>query len=210
MTIAARAAALCCLCLLPCRPLLAADDAAPRASASPIAFLRAHDREVTGLVGSPGDTLSAAVRQQVKQLINGVFDFEELSRLTLVRQWESLTVDERGEFVRVYSGLVEEQNFDRFVKYYREGRFTYQSEEVDGDRATVHATVPVQAEELPVTYLLHRAGGDEAWRIYDLVIDGTSTARINGRSYSRFIRRHSYAKLVEQLQSQLDELEGRS
>lgn len=207
---AGRLAALLCPCLLGAAAPAAAADGAAAEPGSPIAFLRAHDREVTALVGSPGDSLASAVRRQVKDLINGVFDFWELSRLTLGDYWEERSSEERQEFVRIYSGLVEERNFDRFVKYYREGKFRYQSEELDGDRATVHATVPLEAEELPVTYLLQRSDEGDAWRVYDLVIDGTSTAHVNGRSYIRFIRRHSYEKLVERLRGQLDKLEGRS
>lgn len=173
---------------------------------SPICFLRAHDRQVVDVVGSPGDSLSAAARLEVKELINAVFDFERLSHLTLGRHWEEATPAERREFVRVYRGLVEERNFDRFVQYYREGRFEYRSEEVNGDSATVTATVPLDKEEMAVTYLLW--GVDDGWRIYDLIIDGTSTARVNGRSYIRYLRRHSYAELVERLSVQLARLEG--
>lgn len=201
--------ALLCMCLTGLSAAMAADSTEAAVS-SPIAFMRAHDREVAGLVGSPGDSLAPAVRRQVKELINGVFDFEELSRLTLGDHWQDRSPQERQEFVGLYSGLVEEQNFDRFVKYYREGKFRYQSEEVDGDRATVHVTVPMEAEEVPVTYLLRRAADTRAWLVYDLVIDGASTAQVNGRTYSRYIRRHSYDKLLERLRSQLEKLEGPS
>lgn len=173
---------------------------------SPICFLRAHDRQVTSIVGSAGDSLSTASRLEVKGLINAIFDFEELSHLTLGRHWEEATPAQRRDFVRVYRGLVEERNFDRFVEYYREGRFEYRSEEVNGDSATVTATVPLNNEEMAITYLLLRA--DDGWRIYDLVIDGTSTAKVNGRSYIRYLRRHSYAKLIERLEAQLARLEG--
>ena len=173
---------------------------------SPISFLRAHDRQVVEIVGSRGDTLSASDRLQVKELINAVFDFEELSHLTLGRHWDEATPDERRDFVRVYRGLVEKRNFDRFVDYYQEGSFEYRSEEVKGDSARVMATIPLNDEEMAITYLLLRAGDE--WSIYDLIIDGTSTAKVNGRSYIRYLRRHSYAELVERLESQLAQLEG--
>lgn len=187
-------------------PAADAPAAAAVDSTSPIAFLRAHDRQVTALVGSPGDSLAPAVRRQVRELINGVFDFEELSRLSLGDFWEPRTPEERREFVAVYRGIIEQQNLDRFVKYYREGKFQYRSEEVEGQRATVHAVLPLQNEEMAITYLLLRPGGAVGWRVYDLVIDGTSTAEVNQRSYARYIRRNSYEKLVEQLRSQLAKL----
>jgi len=173
---------------------------------SPICFLRAHDREVAEIVGSAGDTLGADARLEVTRLINAVFDFEELSHLTLGRHWDEATPDERRDFVRVYRGLVEKRNFDRFVEYYQEGSFEYRSEEVSGDSARVMATVPLDTEEMAITYLLRRT--DDGWSIYDLIIDGTSTAKVNGRSYVRYLRRHSYAELVARLEDQLARLEG--
>ncbi len=180
-----------------------AGDAAEPGNA--IAFLEAQDRAVRDiLAASPSDSLSAEHRLRVKERINLAFDFVELARLSLGDHWEGRSEAERTEFVETFRRIVEERNFDSFVRYYREGGIEYRGEETAGGRATVEATAPLRRERVPITYHLHRVDG--GWRIYDLAIDGAGTAAGNRRQYARYIERHSFEKLLQRLKSQLEGL----
>ena len=176
-----------------------------RAPGSATAFLQAQDRAVREiLAASPSDSLSAEHRRQVKERINLAFDFAELARLSLGDHWEGRSEAERTRFVETFRSIVEERNFDSFVRYYREGGIEYRGEESAGGRATVEATAPLRRERVPITYHLHRVDG--GWRIYDLAIDGAGTAAGNRRQYARYIERHSFEKLLRRLESQLESL----
>lgn len=170
-----------------------------------IAFLRAQDEAVREiLAASPSDSFSAENRRQVKERINLAFDFVELARLSLGDHWEDRSEAERAEFVETFRRIVEERNFDSFVRYYREGGIEYLGEQTEDGRATAEATAPVRRERVPITYHLHRVDG--GWRIYDLAIDGAGTAAGNRRQYARYIERHSFGKLLQRLKSQLESL----
>ena len=173
---------------------------------TPMAFLQGHDARVQDVLAqSPGDSLSAKLRQKVKDHINAAFDFEELSRLSLGEHWEARSETERAEFVQVFSGIIEEQNFDNFLRYYREGKIDYQEEKIDSAKATVSALVPLEkGEAVDIIYYLHLV--EDQWRVYDLVIEDTSTANGNRRRYARYIKKHSYEKLIQKLNEQLDRL----
>ena len=172
---------------------------------SPLRYLTLHASEVQELLASsPGDTLPPHLREPVSKMINSAFDFQELSRLTLGSHWEERTSEERAAFVSVYRGIVEKQNFDSFVKFYRDGKIKYLTEEISESKASVDAQIPVNRELFDITYRLHRI--DDRWRIYDLVIDDVSTADGNRKMYSRYLAKHSYAELMERLKSQLARL----
>ena len=185
-------------------------EAAPAGTAT--SFLEDHDARVREIVLA-SDTLSAEDRGRVQALINDAFDFRELARLSLGDHWPERTDEERDEFVGLFRAIIERQNFDLFVRYHREGRIAYTSEELDGQgRAVVRAEVPLRRETKQIAYFLHRleAAGDQgAWRIYDLAVDGAGTAEANRRSYSRYIARRSYPELLDALRRKLDRLEGR-
>ena len=204
------AAALASLMLLWGRPFALDPDSnivAGPGNPTPLAMLRSHDAAVRELLArSPGDTLSAETSTRIKHHINSTFDFRELSRLSLGTYWKRLSEDERTRFVEVFSGIVEEQNFDNFLRYYREGRIEYLEEDIDGTRAKVGAVVPLEREEIGITYLLHLAGS--RWRVYDLEVDGASTAEGHSRRHARYIEKHSYEKLVVQLNKHLDRLKN--
>ena len=147
---------------------------------------------------------SPAVQEEIKQHINAAFDFRELSRLALGDHWEERSPDERDHFAETFSSIIREQNFDSFSRYYREGEIRYESAEVQEDAAVVQALAPVRDEQIEIEYKLHRVEG--VWRIYDLVIDGVSTAEGNRRRYARYIEKNGYEKLIVQLDKQLARL----
>ena len=172
---------------------------------APIDFLRQQDAQAKELLAqAPEGALSSALRSRMKEHINAMFDFAELSRLALGDHWGHRTPEERAHFVATFSAIIQEQNFENFLRYYREGKIEYQSAAVEKDQASVKAQIPLTRERLDIEYLLHLVHGQ--WRIYDLAIDGVSTAEGNRRRYTRYIERHSYEKFIEQLDNQLARL----
>ena len=172
---------------------------------APIAFLKSHDAEVQAiLAAAPADSLPPAMREELKKHINAAFDFRELSRLALGDHWEKRSPAERDHFAATFSSIIREQNFASFSRYYREGEIRYESAEVQGGAAVVQALAPVRREQIAIEYKLHRVEG--LWRIYDLVIDGVSTAEGNRRRYARYIEKNGYDKLIVQLDKQLARL----
>ena len=181
----------------------AAADAAPRPD--PIEFLKANDARAKGLLArAPTGPLPAGLRDTLKAEINRAFDFATLSRLALGEHWEARTPAERDHFVATFSAIIQEQNFDSFVRYYREGRITYRSETASGDTARVLATVPLKQEQIEIEYAL--AAAADGWRVWDLVVDGVSTAEGNRRRYGRYLEKNTYAQLIGQLDKQLERL----
>ena len=184
-------------------PLAAAD------LPSPIKALKANDAKVQKLLAQEhGTALSSSLRAQVKEHINAVFDFGELAHLALGTHWEERSAAERVHFSTTFEGIISEQNLANFVKYYREGKIDYQSETVDGVKAEVMATVPVRDERIGLVYRLHAVDGH--WRVYDLLVDDLSTAESNRAKFERYINKHSYEKLILQLEKQQARLQDQA
>ena len=68
----------------------------------------------------------------------------------------------------------------------------------------VTAAAPLEREQVEIVYKMHLV--EKAWRVYDLVIDGVSTAEGNCRRYARYIEKKGYERLIAQLDKQLDRL----
>ena len=135
-------------------------DSTVTSRSTPIALLRAHDARVKEILAqSSGDSLSPELRTRIKKEINEIFDFAELSRLALGDYWKERSKEERTHFVETFTGIIEEQNFDNFVRYYREGKIDYQEEIIEGDKARVRAQVPLKREQIEIEYLMHLVDG---------------------------------------------------
>ena len=167
----------------------------------PIVFLRAHDIQVQTLLTQSGDSLTVQSQAQIKALINGIFDFSELSRQALGDHWQKMTPEEQSSFTSTFSGIIQEKNFDAFVRYYRDGEITYKTATVEHTTAVVMGTVPVRDSTVEIQYLLHQQ--EDKWHIYDLIIDGASTIKGYQRQYTRFLKKKTYKQLIERLNKQL-------
>jgi len=184
---------------------LRAQESEASTEQTPIAFLKIHDEQVNALLKNAlTDSLSPALQDSIKDRINAAFDFSELSKLALGAYWQERTPEQQTHFVETFSGIIREQNFDSFLLYYREGNISYVGEEVEGDRATVTASVPLERESVTILYGLHKR--ENQWRVYDLTIDGVSTAEGNRRRYERYMKKKSYEQLIAQLDKQLARL----
>ena len=124
-----------------------AESPAPDQAVSPIEFLTQHDGHAKELIPVANDSLTTQKRQQVKEHINGAFDFTELSQRALGQHWDELDPAERQRFTDTFSAIIAEKNFDSFLRYYRDGSIEYRSQEQDGSEAAVIAEVPLKGRD---------------------------------------------------------------
>lgn len=161
-------------------------------------MLRARDAEIKAIVGTSG-TIPDAKREQLRDVVNGVIDFEAMSRQALGDFWSDLSEAQRADFVDVFSEVVRAQSLANLDLY--RARVTYGEVEVNGGSALAHTTARSGDVDAEVDYALARKGG--AWVVTDIVIDGTSTVGGYATSFQRVMRRQGveagYERLMESL-----------
>ena len=119
------------------------------------------------------DGLAQATRRaEIRRIARGLFDFDELARRALSRHWAGRTHEERAEFVRLFTDLLERSYLNRIEAYAGE-RIAYTSEVIDGTYATVRSKIITQRRsEVRINYRMHLHDG--RWQVYDVLIDGVS------------------------------------
>ncbi len=156
-------------------------------------LLETRDRQIKALLDA--GPLSSERREQLKDLINGVVDFETMGRLALGPFWNDLTPAQRQEFVEVFSDIVREQSLSDLDIY--RARVRYDSVNVQGDSARVVTTVTYKETPTQVVYLFTRRDGQ--WKAYDIIIDEVSTVRGYARSFQSVIRKRGFDALMNSL-----------
>ena len=56
-------------------------------------------------------------RSRIRKIIHQYFDFEEMSRRSLARQWRKRTPEEKSEFILLFSRLMERNYADKLESY---------------------------------------------------------------------------------------------
>lgn len=153
----------------------------------------------------PGGRLNTERRRaEMRRIGADLFDFDEVARLALSRNWAARTPEERAEFVRLFTQLLERTYLAKIESYSGE-KIVYLADSVDGIYATVRSKVISGARhtETPLDYRLYLKDGQ--WRVFDVRIDGVSFVSTYRSEFNRIIQSSSYEALVEMLRKRVDD-----
>ena len=143
-------------------------------------------------------------RIEIRRIAENLFDFPEMARRSLARHWTDRTSQQRQEFIRLFTAILERSYFGRLENYSGE-RIVYTGETVDGDFATVRSKIVVGRKgEVPVEYRLHLVGS--RWAVYDVLIEGVSFVSTYRSQFNRIIQTSSYDGLIEKMRAKELEL----
>jgi phospholipid transport system substrate-binding protein len=183
--------------------LLVLGVASSVAAGEPTERLRTLFAEANRVLMAPDGGASLDKRvDAVRALVNEVFDTQEAAARALGREWQARTPVEREEFVRLYADLVERAYLAWIGSRARVNgdgvRIAFESESVQGDRATVRTTLQTRAgDEMPVEYRMRRRDG--RWVVLDVAVDGSSLADSYRAQFQRVLQGGTYADLVDRL-----------
>lgn len=145
-------------------------------------------------------------RAKLRKTVLERFDFSEMSKRSMGRYWNERTPEERTDFVRLFTDLLERAYIDRVEGYTGEQIF-YLEETADGNYSEVRTKIVTKRnQEIPISYRLQRA--DSKWEVYDIVIEGVSLVNNYRTQFSKIIRTSSYQDLVKKMQAKVEGEEG--
>ena len=180
-------------------PLPAAGQAAPED------VVRLRNEAAQKAIDEAGDPVSDETREALKDVINGLIDFQELSRRALRRHWSQRTPEEQAQFVDVFRELVRTSSVQK-LEIYEADSITYQPAETDGDRSRVMTIAHKGRNSVEILYLMHKVGDE--WKAYDVVVDESSTLRTYQDSFQREINSTSYEAMYNRMVDKLAESNG--
>ena len=172
---------------------------------SPGEAVRARNEATQRAVDAAGDSISDEEREALKDVINGLIDFRELSRRALRRHWAARTSEEQDQFVDVFRSLIRNSSVQK-LDIYQADSITYEPAETDGDRSRVATFAYKGRSEVEIAYLMHKVGDE--WKVYDVVIDDSSTLRTYQDSFQREINSTSYEAMYNRMVDKLAESNG--
>lgn len=144
-------------------------------------------------------------RQMLERVVEARFDYQEMSRRALGAPWNTLSDQEKQEFVGLFRTLLTNSYADKIETYSGEG-VQYLNERTEKEYAEVRTKVLSGKTEIPLDYRLINKVND--WRVYDVVVDGISLVNNYRGQFAKIIKSSSYADLVEQLRKKSEKLKA--
>jgi len=145
-------------------------------------------------------------RQRLRAIAIRHFDFVYMARSAMGTHWKTLTDAQRREFVPTFTDYVMDTYLGTLKQNTVEsaGHGLKDKARIDGPGlATVFGEVrmPNLADPLNVEYSLRRDGG--TWKLYDIVVDGSSTMATYRREFNQKMNAGGFDQLEAELKRKI-------
>jgi phospholipid transport system substrate-binding protein len=148
-----------------------------------------------------GDSAKESKKEKLRLIYDQLFDDVELSKRTLAKNWNSLNVAQRQEFVKLFRQVLEKAYIDKILAYTDE-KIVYERENmVSGTLAEVQTKVITTSKEIPITYRLLLKEG--TWKVYDVVIENVSLVLNYRTQFSDILVKNTPEQLIEILRKKV-------
>jgi len=131
------------------------------------------------------------------------FDFQEMAKRSLAREWKKRTLREREQFVMIFGQLIE-NSYIKKIESYSDEEILFFGEKEKKDKVLVETAVRRNNIDFQVSYKLLEKDG--RWKVYDVIIEGISLVRNYRSQFKDFLGKKSYADLVKRLESKVEKL----
>jgi len=151
---------------------------------------------------TPGET--AECKQLILNVVTDMFDFREMARSSLGKNWKSLSSEEQDKFVGLFTSLIEQRYIGKIDSYDNQ-KVVYKKQRVKGNKAIIYTDIIDKDLEIPIDYRLKEKQGK--WLIYDLKIENVSLIANYRRDFESIIRKEQFAGLMEKITKKLEKSE---
>lgn len=152
-----------------------------------------------------GEAHEAQRGRQIHQIIARSFDFPLMAKDALGGTFGQISGGQRQEFITTFSYLFQDSYTRMVLKFLQKENISYKRESQQGNTARVETTIVRPNESIPVTYLMHQAGG--GWLLHDVIVDGVSILNNYRTQFAQTIRTKGFGFLMERMKTQRQAIE---
>ena len=147
----------------------------PSFSGQPTETVKGNLDKVLDVLRDPSlkaESAKKAKKNKIRDISEEMFDFTELSKRSLGKNWSKFDPDQQKEFVELYKSLLEDTYADKLMSY-TDVKIVFSKEVALTEKTVeVQSTVLRKSGEVPIYYRVILKDG--VWRVYDVVIEGIS------------------------------------
>ncbi|MEW5736983.1 MAG: ABC transporter substrate-binding protein [Thermodesulfobacteriota bacterium] len=142
-------------------------------------------------------------RAELKLIIDPVFDYTEIAKRALARNWLVFSTDERREFRDLFTEFLSNIYLAKIQKAYAGEKILVTGQDmVAPGKAVVHTKVVLKDGFLPIDYSVYEKEG--GWRIYDVNVEGVSLVKNYRSQFEKILVNEKPASLIKTLQEKVE------
>jgi len=147
------------------------------------------------------DSSREVKKKRLRQIFENAFDYTELSRSTLSRNWDKLKPEQQKEFMQLYRTLLENVYMDLILSY-KDQEVTFGKERSLGEnKVEVDTKLISGSTDTPINFRMILKNPD--WLIYDFVIENISVVSNYRSQFGRILTKQSPEEMLASLRKQV-------
>jgi phospholipid transport system substrate-binding protein len=170
----------------------------------PLDAVQANVNKVLEVLRDPKLKASSAkeiLKEKLRLIYDRMFDDVELSKRTLAKNWNSLDVAQRKEFVLLFRQVLEKAYIDKILAYTDEKIVFERETMVSGTQAEVQTKIVTSSKQIPISYRVLLKDG--AWKVYDVVIENVSLVLNYRTQFNDILAKDKPEQLLEILRKKV-------
>lgn len=149
------------------------------------------------------DVPQADKKDRVIKIIDPIIDMSLMAKLTLGRNhWPKLDEKQKKQFTDLFKEQLKTSYFEK-LDLLTDERVEY-DEPVEKDKKFQMLTyILSKGQRIGMAYKLYK--DKDAWKVYDLEIEGVSIVKSYGSQYEEFLRDNPFEALIKKMQQKIDD-----
>lgn len=150
--------------------------------------------------------------QLKRRIIEGTFDIQELTRLSLGRHWDEIDAGQRNHVVSLMTKLLEKKAIFSKEQLHGDNKYyqiQYKKEVYDQDdphRATVHSKMIILRRKIDADLTYKLVQKDQVWKIFDVIVDDASLLTNYKLQFDRIIEKGGIQDLIARMEAKLENI----
>ena len=147
-------------------------------------------------------------KKRLRQIFDTTFDYVELSRSTLSRNWDKLKPDQQKEFMQLYKALLEKVYMDTILSYKDQEVVIGKERALGENRVEVDTKLISGSTETPINFRMISKSAE--WWVYDFVVENISVVSNYRTQFNRILTKESPESMLEVIRKKVSGLSGQA
>ncbi|MCB2146750.1 MAG: ABC transporter substrate-binding protein [Deltaproteobacteria bacterium] len=177
-------------------------------SMEPLAVIKVPIDTVIAILNDPQYKVAgtkSAQRDEIWKIVKPMFDFDEIAKRAVARNWNDFNDAEKAAFTDVFAQFLGNTYIDKIQGEYHNEQIVYLGQDFYSDiYVEVKTQIVRETLTIPVNYRMLK-GGDGQWKVYDIIVEGVSLVKNYRTQFASILSKDKPAQLIQQLNDKLAE-----
>lgn len=139
--------------------------------------------------------------EEIINLMDNVFDYSLMSRLSLGKDWNEITPAQKSEFVKLFTKKLKDSYIEKLDLYTDELVEVLGIDQPKSNRIVLKTQLIGKEEKYEIDYKFYQEDGVDSWLIYDVDLLGVSIIQTYRKQFSGFLKDKTFDELLTFLKS---------